>query len=169
MNNFLYTGVSGIGKSTLLKSCIKKYHSRKIKWFYSDVIYSEDVRMGWSICSPNFERVLIHRDINSEFRLGSSFGVDFKLYEEVIEEQLEYDPNIDLYFIDEIGIVASWSDLFIKKFNRLLDSPTKVLAVYRKKGSDHISQILKRNDTIFRELKNNHEELKLEIDSWVNG
>ena len=144
--NLLLTGASGVGKSTLLKSAGQRLKGQRLKGFFSEVIGEDDKRKGWRL--DTFEGdggVLIHLDMPSEHRMGR-YGADMALFNRLVAAQLTLSDDVDLYLVDETGIVAGWSPGFQVVMTRLLDSSKKVIAIVRQRGDGPMKEAKARPD-----------------------
>ncbi len=113
ISNLLLTGMSGVGKSTLFRKIATKLSGRTIQGFVSEVIQEGNQRKGWRLDAFDGDGgVLAHVDLESRYHMGK-YGVDMSLFERLVASQLVRDDKIDLYLVDEIGIIAPWSQCFL--------------------------------------------------------
>ena len=111
-SNLLLTGPSGIGKSTLLAMIPSRL--------------------------PQGEGgVLAHLEIESDYRLGR-YGVDMQLFHRIMMPQLQVDAAVDLYLIDEVAAIASWSAQFMEALDAF---STPIDSSLRSSGSIHVIRI----------------------------
>ena len=166
--NLLLTGISGIGKSTLIHKISTKLSGKKIQGFFSQVILEGNLRKGWRIDTFDGDGgIVAHSDIQSDCRMGR-YGVDMSLFERIVSSQLRFSDETDIYLIDEIGIIASWSQSFITAMNKLLDSECRVVAVIRMKENGYIQQTKNRLDVEMWEVtKDNRDNILTGILAWI--
>lgn len=174
-SNLLLTGTSGVGKSTLLRKLCGDLGGFVVHGFISDVIFENDQRVGWRLKSLSGGNggdgydggVLAHVGVPSDHRMGR-YGVDMGLFENIASRELRWDDQADLYIIDEVGIIASWSSAFQTAFDRLLDAPTPVIAIIRQKPTDYGERVRHRADVECLELReDNRATVEAFITAWV--
>jgi nucleoside-triphosphatase THEP1 len=96
--------------------------------------------------------------------------VDLALLERLVESQMAPDGRIDLYLVDEIGIVASWMDRFPLAMDVLLDSEVKVVAVIHAGRGGYVEQVRSRPDVAIREVtQGNRDSMYSDVLAWVNA
>lgn len=168
MTNLLLTGDSGVGKSTLLYNIAQNLEHKTIQGTYSTVIYEGNQRVGWHLHNyQNEGGTLAHVQIQSDHKMGP-YGVDMELFHHIMMPQLTLDHNVDLYFIDEIGILASWSKQFMDAMNTLLDSDQKVIAIIRKKPGSYTDGIKQRSDITQLEMtQDNRDQISFYVLDWI--
>ena len=166
--NLLLTGVSGVGKSTLLKEIGKKLEGAEVRGFFSDAIWEGDLRKGWRLDTfDGAGGVLAHTHIQSPHHMGR-YGVDMTLFERLVDSQLQLDSEVDVYLVDEIGLIASWSPKFVAAVDTLLDSPEKVVAVIRVSGGGYVRQVKARHDVEVWEITyENRERMLDKVLAWI--
>ena len=169
--NLLLAGASGVGKSTLLKRVGLALEGRRVSGFYSDVLFEGDQRSGWRLDAFDASDggILIHRDIRSERRLGR-FGVDFALLEKLVESQMALDGGVDVYLVDEIGIVSPWLSRFILAMDALFDSNVKVVAIIHSGRAGYVEQVRNRPDVAIWEVTpDNRDSMFGDVLAWVGA
>ena len=67
------------------------------------------------------------------------------LFERLVNSQLQPDEGVDVYLVDEIGIIGPWSSRFVAAMDALLDSHRKVVAVIRMRGGGYVQQVKNRS------------------------
>jgi nucleoside-triphosphatase THEP1 len=99
------------------------------------------------------------------------YGVDMSLLDRLVESQLRLEPSIDVYLIDEIGIIGSWSERFVRAVTELLDSRKVVVAILRlKKGNNCTEQVRTRTDAILWEVAtNNRGAMVGQVGDWIDS
>jgi len=97
-------------------------------------------------------------------------GVDMPLFERMVASHLILSDKVDTYLIDEIGIIASWSKVFITAMNKLFDSDQKVVAAIRSKENAYVRQIKKRSDVQLWEVtKGNRNSILADVLAWIDA
>ena len=170
ISNLLLTGVSGVGKSTLVSKLARELKGREIRGFFSEVIYKGDKRLGWRM--ENFAGeggLLAHIDIESEYHMGR-YGVDMELFHWIMTPQLQINEDVYVYLIDEIGIIAPWSSAFINAMDKLLDSDRKVVAVIRRKSDEYVDRVKGRDDVELWEVTPENRDVMLnKVLFWIEN
>lgn len=132
-SNLALTGVSGVGKSTLLFELSKRLPKDVVaRGFVSRSIIEKGTRVGWRLDTfTGHGGVLIHREIDTPHRFGE-YGVDMGLLERLVELELANPGAADVCIIDEIGPVGEVSERFVDTVTDLLGSEMiTVSAVHR--------------------------------------
>lgn len=130
--NLLVTGPSGSGKTTLLMGADERTPHLNKRGFVCPGIEADGVRCGWRIRALHggTEGRLIAEDLVSDQRMGR-FAVDMALFQQIVASQMVLDDTVDLYIIDEIGIVSGFLPDFEWRMNSLLDAAVRVLVIVR--------------------------------------
>ncbi len=90
------------------------------------------------------------------------------LFDRLVESQLHLCSEVDVYLVDEIGIIAPWSTKFVLAMNALLDSSRVVVAIIRADGGGYVRQVKDRTDVEIWELTGeNSEQMLDEILAWI--
>ena len=96
------------------------------------------------------------------------YGVDMVLFDRLVESQLRLCSQVDVYLVDEIGIIAPWSTKFVLAMNALLDSSQTVVAIIRADGGGYVRQVKDRKDVEIWELTGeNREQMPDQILTWI--
>jgi len=137
--------------------------------FVSAVMQEGSQRTGWRLDTFDGNGgVLAHVDLPSDYHMGR-YGVDMALFERLVASQLVRDERVELYLVDEIGIIASWSAGFIAAMNALLDSEQKVIAVIRSRGDGFIQQVKARSDVALWEVTmDNRDSMLTDVLVWID-
>jgi len=170
MRNLLLTGVSGVGKSTLLHKISQHLSDKTIRGTYSQVIYKNNQRLGWHLENYSGDSgLLAHVDIQSDHNMGK-YGVDMDLFHRITLPQMKLDKQVYVYLIDEIGIIAPWSSQFIDAMNALLNSDQRVVAIVRYKSLEYPDQVKQRSDiTLWEVTRDNREQMFYDILEWIEN
>jgi len=166
--NLLLTGASGSGKSTLLKKVGGRLRGRKVRGFFSDGIWQGGQRKGWRLDTFDGDGgMLAHVDIHSEHNMGRH-GVDMVLFDRLVDAQLQLDSEVDVYLVDEIGIIAPWSTKFLSAMNSLLDSSCTVVAIIHAHGDGYVGQVKARTDVEIWEItQQNRNQMLAKVLAWI--
>ncbi|HUU49721.1 MAG TPA: NTPase [Nitrospinota bacterium] len=160
MNNFLLTGIPGIGKTTIIEKVLS-LSLLKAGGFYTKEIKDGERRKGFKIVdiTTKKESILAHVNIKSPFRVGK-YGVDTNSFEEIgvkaLEDALE---NKELIIIDEIGKMELFSKPFQKMVLKCLSSSKKILGSIKIKGNPFVNSIKRREDTKIVEVNEKNRNL----------
>ena len=169
-NNLLLTGVSGVGKSTVLTEAAELLKPRAISGFLSPRTTGAGSQSGWLIEGFNGVSGLVaDPSITSTLNMGA-FGVDMELFNRCVDVEMASFVGSDLVMIDEIGIIGGWSQRFQAYVTRVLDDTIPVVAIIRSESGVFSDQIKLRNDVeLWTVTEQNRSSLAGDIASWVNG
>ncbi|MEJ2051992.1 MAG: nucleoside-triphosphatase [Calditrichota bacterium] len=150
--NILITGRPGIGKTSFILSLADQLNQIKPAGFFTREIRKGGSRAGFSISTfDGFEKILAHQALKSSIRV-SKYGVDIKAIDQVIDHIMETSRSPDLWFIDEIGKMESFSEKFRNFINQILREKVSVIATIALHSTGWIEQIKKRPDIHLLEL-----------------
>ena len=150
---FLITGNPGIGKTPLMLK-LADYYERicPVNGFYTREIQQSGRRIGFGIKTfGGFEKILAHVDWVSRYRVGR-YGVSISNLEEVLQTIQSFPKPPDIWMIDEIGKMESFSQRFRIFIEKIFDENTTVIATIAKSAGGWISKIRQRNDIMLLEL-----------------
>jgi nucleoside-triphosphatase len=169
-NNLLITGESGIGKSTVLAEVVEFLKPRVISGFVSPRVSDAEADSGWMIEGFNGVGGLIaHASIESEHRMGA-FGVDMEMFDRCVAAEAQSLDGADVVVIDEIGIIGSWSDIFMDYVNRAMDEDVPVVTIVRMRPGEFSDQIKSRDDAETRIVTvENRNSISGDIARWVEA
>lgn len=145
MKNILVTGLPGTGKTTLLQRILARIEHKQ--GFLTREIRTSGTRTGFEIVTSDGKRKLlagVHLD--SPYRV-SNYKVDVSGFEEVIQELFDFSAH-DILYIDEIGKMELFSELFKKLVIQYINSGNTLLATIALKSQDPFVQEIKRRDDI---------------------
>lgn len=158
-NKFLITGNPGTGKTTLIMQFAQYYgQCCKVNGFYTQEIRRSGHRIGFSIATfQGTEKILAHVDYSSQYRIGR-YGVSLSNLNEVIQVIEAHSESPDIWIIDEIGKMESFSDTFKKFIETVLCGMPAVIATIAKSAGGWISLIRNRQDLMLLELNYQNRE-----------
>ncbi len=145
--NLLLTGSPGCGKTTVIRRLVEQLADRRIAGFYSQEIRLNGQRVGFEVRGlKGGSGILAHVGFQSRHRVGR-YGVDLEAFEQIVRDELvQGRGNVDVYIIDEIGKMESFSPVFVQAVSEALDSPVPVVATIAAKGGGFIGQAKARPD-----------------------
>jgi nucleoside-triphosphatase len=162
--NILITGNPGVGKTTLVKKLLAQLEQLSAAGFYTEEIRESGIRKGFELVDLRGQRsVLSHVRIKGPCRVGK-YGVDVVGFDAFLETVDFLDSQTDLIVIDEIGKMECYSDKFTSLMQKILESPTLVIATIARKGGGFIAEIKERKDVkLFELTMTNRDRLDHEI------
>jgi nucleoside-triphosphatase len=150
--NILITGRPGIGKTTLVLNLADQLNRINPAGLFTREIRKGGSRVGFSISTfDGFKKIMAHQTLNSSIRV-SKYGVDPKAIDQVIDHIMETSRSPDLWLIDEIGKMESFSEKFRAFINQILSEKVSVIATVALHSTGWIEQIKKRPDIRLLEL-----------------
>lgn len=167
-SNFLLTGPSGVGKSFLLQKVVQRLSDLHCRGFISETIVGGATRTGWRLQGLNSESgILAHTEMDSPRRMGR-YGVDLDLFSRIARTELRFDCPVDLFAIDEIGIISSWDTEAETLIEHALSSPIPAVVIVRKKGRGFASEVRGRSDVEIRGVtQENRDQLVDDVVAWI--
>jgi nucleoside-triphosphatase len=106
-------------------------------------------------------------DFDHTYRVGK-YGVDMAAIDAGVNTALGLEPDVDIYFVDEIGKMECMSQQFINSMRILLNSDKLVIATISKKGSGFIEEVKQRNDiSLWEVTRANRNKLPDKILAWL--
>jgi nucleoside-triphosphatase len=146
MNNFLITGLPGIGKTSLIIKLAELLKDALPAGFYTKEIREEGIRKGFDLIDFNGEHsILAHIDLKSPFKIGK-YGVDVSAFDAYLNAADFPSTKSGVVIIDEIGRMECFSKLFQDIVIKLLDSDKIFIASIALRGDHFIEQIKARKD-----------------------
>jgi nucleoside-triphosphatase len=152
IKNFLITGNPGIGKTTFIMALANNLKDLSIAGFFTQEIRTAGIREGFKISSfDGNSRIFAHEKSRSRIRV-SKYGIDLPALDEIINSLIKRKNFPDLWLIDEIGKMESYSSLFRNFINEILDKKVPVVATISVSGSGWIARVRNRKDITILEL-----------------
>jgi len=168
--NILITGQPGVGKTTLIRKLAGRLLPESYAGFYTAEIREKGWRRGFRIATfDGVKKIFAHDQFDFPHRV-SRYGVDITTLEEVICHLQQSKPSEKkIWLIDEIGKMESFSQLFRKFIENLLDSDNRVIATISISAGGWIAAIRSRPDVqIFTLTERNREEVFNQLFHLIN-
>jgi nucleoside-triphosphatase len=147
------TGLPGSGKTTLLKGLAEEFQPFGPVGFYTEEIRKQGKRRGFRLVGlDGSDRVLAHRRFKTAWHFGR-YGVDIPGFETFLKGLDLADTPSRLVFIDEIGKMECFSQVFRRLVRDLLDSDRTVVATISLRGHGLIAEIRRRPDCGLVEIR----------------
>lgn len=131
MKILLY-GKPGVGKSTILAEVQKNFEGKHIGILSREIRGKDGNRVGFEAINSHGEhRLFAHIDqIKSEYVIGDKYHVDLPAIDDFVVREIKqgFDHPDRLLFIDEIGRMQAFSELYLKTVDQLLNSDLDILA-----------------------------------------
>lgn len=166
----LLTGRPGVGKTTVIEKVAAARSGSRIRGFVTHEIREAGRRVGFEVSTfTGDKRVLAHVDIESRQRVGR-YGVDVSALDEIARKALAEDEAAEIYLVDEIGKMESFSASFRDAMRRLLDSGRPLVATVGMRGGGFIAEVKERADVeIWQVTRDNRETLPDRILRWLRS
>jgi len=151
---FLITGNPGVGKTTLILQLAEYYEKIcTVNGFYTREIRQSGRRIGFGIKTfGGVEKILAHVEWASRYRVGR-YGISVSNLDEVLQTIQSHPKPPDIWIIDEIGKMESYSQRFQLFIEKVFGENTTVIATIAKSAGGWISTIRQRNDIMLLELE----------------
>ncbi|MBN1296504.1 AAA family ATPase [bacterium] len=146
--NFLLTGESGVGKTTIIMEVLGELNVRA-GGFFTQEIKSGKTQKGFQLVTLDGQQaVLASLTKKSTYKVGK-FAVDIDVMTQLAVPALVQALGAsDLIVIDEIGKMECFSKEFRDIVTRCLDSDTPVLGTIQNFASPFINTITNRPDVV---------------------
>lgn len=150
LKNVLLTGAAGVGKTTLIKTAVRRLGERAGGFF------TEEIREGKTLIG---------------FHLVTLDGREATAAEGELEEALQTvaapaleaaQENKDVIVVDEIGLMEVGSGVFVQALQACLDSAKPVLGCIGRQDHPVLQAIRNRADTLVIEVTKQNREYLLE-------
>jgi nucleoside-triphosphatase len=144
--NVLIAGAPGIGKTSLISRLYRDLTPLFIRGFYKEAIHEYRLLKGYRLATFDFqELILAHVHIVGPERIGQ-FGLNLDGFNELITHQLTPDPKVELFLVDEIGMMECTSLQFRHMILKVMDSEIPLIATLASHDVLDILKIKKRKD-----------------------
>jgi nucleoside-triphosphatase len=126
--NVFIAGAPGIGKTSLISRLYRDLTPLVIRGFYKEAIQEYRILKGFRVASFNFqELILAHIHIVGPDRIGE-FGLNLDGFNDLITTQLTPDPKVELFLVDEIGLMECTSLQFCHMILKIINSNIPLIA-----------------------------------------
>ncbi len=164
---YLLTGPPGSGKSTVIMRCVGllRMEGLRIGGISTPELREKGRRIGFKIVdlASGREAIMAGVDIPSIHRVGR-YGVDVTAFESVALPALDgAEKRFDVVFIDEIGRMELYSNLFSRRIIELLTGPVTLIAVVHRDYAD----LYGKYGALFWVSQENRDALPLSLASQV--
>jgi len=151
----LITGNPGSGKTTIILK-IAEYLKKGLKLtfdgFFTREIRTAGKREGFTISTFNgVKKDLAHINNDSLYRVGH-YGVYVENLTEIIQLLSSRERRPDIWLVDEIGKMESYSSLFCNFIDGILSGDMPLLATIAQRGNNWIEEIKVRPDVFLIQL-----------------
>lgn len=166
--NLLLTGRPGVGKSTVIRNVAERLEDRDAAGFVTEEVRdSAGRRTAFRAVTLDGERTTIADARRPGPPRVSKYGVDIAAVDRLAEDMAPR-RDVRVWLIDEIGKMECLSERFVQAMERLLDSPTPVVATIGKRGPGLIAAAKKRDDAELWEVtESNRNKLPERIAVWI--
>ncbi len=164
----LLTGVTGIGKTTVIHEVADHLPPSSMVGFYTEEIRESGRRTGFRLITfEGKEGVMAHINFNHRDQVGK-YGVDVTTIDRLVESTLRLEPPGRIYLVDEIGKMECLSQQFITAMRALLASGNIVVETVARKGGGFIQETKARNDVQLWEVtRSNRNSLPEQVLAWL--
>ena len=163
----LITGMPGVGKTTVIRRVAERLRGVRVGGFYTEELREAGARTGFRLL--DFEgNALTFAHVGFSGPRVSKYGVDVAALDARAEALLAPNPEVALYFVDEIGKMECLSPRFVSAMRHLLASGSRVVATVAKKGEGFIDEAKRwPGATLWEESHDNRDRLPDEIIAWL--
>jgi nucleoside-triphosphatase len=166
----LLTGRPGVGKTVVVQKVVASLPGWRLAGFYTEEIRVAGQRQGFrAVTFDGSERIMAHLDLRGPHRVGK-YGVDVSVIDQLADAELNLNPEVNLYLVDEIGKMESLSQRFIAAMRELLNSRALVLATIAQRGGGFIEKAKQTKDAELWEVtRANRDELPERVLAWLRA
>ncbi len=166
----LLTGRPGVGKTVVVQKVVASLPGWRLAGFYTEEIRVAGQRQGFrAVTFDGSERIMAHLDLRGPHRVGK-YGVDVSVIDQLADAELNLNPEVNLYLVDEIGKMESLSKRFIAAMRELLNSRALVLATIAQRGGGFIEKAKQTKDAELWEVtRANRDELPERVLAWLRA
>lgn len=159
--NYFITGLPKAGKTTLLREIIAELKGRGlyVGGFISPEEKRSGKRTGFQVQDIETGRIGVLAEVDADGPKVSKYHVDIASFETVAMMSLSEFERYDVVIIDEIGYMESKSRVFLDALDRILDSPTPLIASL---NDDFVGKY-SSNGTVFELSEGNRQEVYKDI------
>jgi nucleoside-triphosphatase len=162
----LVTGTPGIGKTTLIRKVVERLRPLPMSGFYTEETRDGAERTGFRVVTLDGQKGPLATVGKGGGPHVGRYRVDLEGFEETALPSLRIRPDVELYVIDEIGKMESYSDRFVEAARELLESGVPVLASVALHGAGFIEEVKSHpRAELIQVTQNNRDELRERIAS----
>lgn len=144
--NIILTGRPKSGKTTLIENLIASF-SNKQGFLTKEILEKNDRRVGFeAVTADGIRTIIAHVNIKSPFQVGK-YCVHIKALEKTLSNLFNF-QNGDLLYIDEIGQIELFSNVFKDLVLKYFNSPNMFITALTSVYSDKFIQMIKKRDDI---------------------
>ena len=126
--NVFIAGTPGIGKTSLITRLYRDLTPLFIRGFYKEAIQEYQILKGFRLATFDIqELILAHVHIVGPERFGE-FGLNIDGFNKMLTKQLKPDPKVELFLIDEIGLMECVSQQFRRMILTIIKSKIPLIA-----------------------------------------
>jgi nucleoside-triphosphatase len=165
----LLTGRPGVGKTTVICRVAASLPGWRLAGFYTEEVRVAGQRQGFrAVTFDRSERIMAHLDFRGP-RVGK-YGVDVSVIDQLADAELNLNPEVNLYLVDEIGKMECLSQRFIAAIRELLNSKALVLATIAQRGGGLIEKAKQTKDAELWEVtRANRDDLPERVLAWLRA
>ena len=156
--NVLIAGAPGIGKTSLITRLHRDLTPLFIRGFYKEAIHEYQILKGYRLATFDFqELILAHMHIIGPDRSGE-FGLNLDGLNDMISNQLNPDPKVELFLIDEIGLMECASLQFRQMIVNAMNSKIPLIATLASLDVLEILNIKNREDISIQKMSHKNRD-----------
>ena len=132
----IITGKINSGKSTVLNKALEKLKSFDISGYFTFPVLENNERAGFYIESFNGKKeIFAHINFHIDYRF-KQYGVKLKVFEDLCVPILKDSLRSDILVIDELGIMETESEKFIRKLVLAVKKHHRLIFVIQERALD---------------------------------